>query len=190
MRKMLLLLFCLTPLLSGCIAAAIVGGATAGGAIIYDKRSIKTMNQDQYATELGQALVNRSKILKGRSHISVATFDHVMLMVGQAQNQELKDYAYKLLKDNVKNVKRIYNEVTIAGGSTFLERTSDSWLTTKVKTAMLTAKHLRSSQIKVVTEASTVYLMGLVSHKQGELAGNVARRVGGVKKVVKVFEYT
>lgn len=189
MRK-LLLLCCLLPLLTGCIAAAAVGGATAGGAVLYDKRSFKTMNKDRHATERGQFLINHSKILKDRSHISVATFNHIVLMVGQAQTPELREYANKLLSENMKNVQRIYNEITVAGAPSFLQRTNDAWLTTKVKTAMLAAKHLHSTEIKVVTEASTVYLMGLVGHQQGERAANVARRVAGVKKVVKVFQYT
>lgn len=190
MKKLLLLLMCVFPMLSGCVAAAVVGGATAGGAVVYDKRSFKTMNQDRHATERGQTLIDHSKILKGRSHISIATFNHIVLMVGQAQTPELRGYAYKLLSDNLKHIQRIYNEVTVAGSTSFLQRTNDAWITTKVKTAMLAGKGLRSSQIKVVTEASAVYLMGLVSRRQGTLAANTARRVPGVKKVVKVFQYT
>lgn len=190
MKKVLLLIVCIFPILGGCVAAAVVGGATAGGAVVYDKRSFKTMNQDRHTTEYAQTLLDHSKILKGRTHISVATFNRIALIVGQAQTSELRNYAQKLINDNVKNLQRVYNEVNIAGSSSFLQRTNDSWITTKVKTAMLATKHLHSSNIKVVTESSTVYLMGLISHKQGELAGNVARRVPGVKKVVKVFQYT
>lgn len=190
MKKLLLSLIFCAPLLSGCVAAAVVGGATVGGAVIYDKRSFATMNKDANATRHAQHLIDHSEELKGRSHIAIATFNHKMLMVGEAQTPELKNYAYKLLKDNVKNVNQIFNQVKIEGASSFSQRADDSWLTTKVKTAMLAAKELHSTEVKVVTEDGDVYLMGLVSRKQGNLAANTARRVSGVKKVIKVFEYT
>lgn len=188
--KKLILLCCFSFLfLQGCVAVAVVGGAAAGTAVIADKRTIKTMNRDRRATETAQALINHSKRLKGRSHISIATFNHVMLMVGQAQTPELREYAYNLIQGRVKYVKQIYNEVTVDGSSSFLQRTNDTWLTTKVKSALLGAKHVHSGQIKVVTESSTVFLMGLVTQKQGELSANTARRVTGVRRVVKVFQY-
>ena len=70
-----------------------------------------------------------------------------------------------------------------------IQRNNDAWLTTKTKTAMLAAKGLHSAQIKVVTENSVVYLMGLVNHQQANLATSVARRVSGVRKVIRVFQY-
>lgn len=188
--KKLFFLCGLLPLLTGCIPTDSVSGATAGGTVLYDKRKLKTMNQDRHATERGQFLINHSQKLKGRSHISVATFNHILLMVGQAQTPELREYANTLIAENVKNVQKIYNEVTIAGSPSYIERANDGWLTTKVKTAMLGTKHLHATEMKVVTEDGTVYLMGLVSRKQGDLAAYVARRVPGVKKVVKVFQYT
>ena len=187
--KKLLLLCCLLFLLNGCVATAAVGGAAAGGAVIHDKRSFKTMNYDRHAAERGQTLIDHDKTLRGRSHISITTFNRIMLMIGQAQTPQLRDYAYKLVSDNIKGIQRIYNEVTVSGASSFLQRTNDSWITAKVKAAMLATKGLHFTQIKVVTEASTVYLLGLVSHQQSERAANAARRVPGVRKVVKVFQY-
>lgn len=187
--KNVIAILCICLPLSGCVASALAVGATVGGAVVYDKRSFKVINQDRRAKQSAQNLIDHSKALRGRSHISVATFNHIMLLVGQAQTRELRDTAEKLVS-NVKNVQRIYNEITITGASSLLQRTNDSWLTTKIKAAMLTAGRLHSTQIKVVTESGTVYLMGLVSHQQAKLATNVARRVSGVRKVVKVFQYT
>lgn len=186
-NQILLLLCCLFPLLSGCAAT---NSPTTNHTVVYDNRSFTTINQDRHITEHAQTLIDHSKILKGRAHISVASFNHVILMVGQAQTSELRDYAYKLLSENIKKAQHIYNEVTVSGASSFLQRTNDMWITTKAKAAMLTTQHLRSTQVKVVTEDSTIYLLGLVSHRQGELAGDIARRIPGVKKVVKIFQYT
>jgi len=189
MLKKLIILFCICIPLCGCVASALVVGATAGGAVVYDKRSFKTINNDRHATEIAQTLIDHNRKLKKHSHITVATFNHIMLLVGQAQTAELRDLAYNLVS-NTKNVQRIYNEISIGPSTSFMRRTNDTWLTTKIKTSMLTEKGLNSTQIKVVTENKVVYLLGLVSRKQAALATNVARRVSGVKKVVQVFQYT
>jgi len=190
MKKLIILLM-ISFSLTGCVAAvpiAIVASATAGGAIIYDKRSFNTMSQDQNARNYAQRWIDSDKALRGHSHISVSVFNHVALLVGQTQTPELRDRAYQIVS-RVKNIKRIYNEITIAGPTSTLQRTSDVWITTKVKTAMLAKAGLRSTNLKVVTEDNTVYLMGVVSRKQAALAADVARRVSGVTKVVKVLEY-
>ena len=55
---------------------------------------------------------------------------------------------------------------------------------------MLAASDLKSSSIKVITENGVVYLMGIVSRQQADLAVDIARRVSGVQKVIKIFQYT
>lgn len=173
--------------LSGCIPAALVVGATAGGAVVYDKRSMKTIAQDQEAGEQAGQLINASPDLKTGAHIAIATFNHVMLLVGQTSTEEQRNTAYQLAS-NVKNVSRVYNEITIQEPTSSWRRSHDAWITTKIKTEMLATAGLHSTEIKVVTENSVVYLMGVLSLHQTELATNVARRVDGVKQVVKVFE--
>lgn len=189
MRKILFIPFLLPLLLSGCIPAAILAGATVGGAIVYDKRSLKTMHSDQHAANVAQYWINNDPKLKGHAHISVSVFNQVALLVGQAQTEELRQRAYKIVK-KVKDVKRIYNAITIAGATSELQRTSDTWITGKVKTVLLSTPGLKSNDLKIVTENGVVYLMGSVSRQQADIATNAARRVQGVTKVVKVFEYT
>ncbi len=43
--------------------------------------------------------------------------------------------------------------------------------------------------MKVVTEARTVYLMGLVSEAEGKRVADIASRVPNVEKVVTFFDY-
>ncbi len=187
MKKLVAILFIILPL-TGCVPAALVVGATAGGAIIYDKRSIKTMAQDRDATQHAQNIVNNDPELKGRAHIAITTYDHTTVMAGQAETPELRQRAYQLVS-KVKRIKKLYNEITIGkpiGGSTQM---GDNWITTKVKTALLTAKGVPSNQIKVMTDNHTVYLLGMVTRNQADLAASVARRIGGVRKVVMAFRY-
>lgn len=175
--------------LSGCIPIIIAAvGATAGGAIIYDKRSSEVILQDQEISNKALAILNSDPELKGGARVAIATFNHVILMVGQAQSEELRRRAYADVRQ-VPQVKRVYNQVEISPVLTAWDQSADAWITSKVKTAMLATRGLSSSQIKVVTENKAVYLMGLVTPRQAKLATEAARNVSGVKKVVQVFEY-
>lgn len=187
-RLFFLLLICLCPL-SACVPAFVAAGAaSAGGAIIYDERSIDIMYHDTEIIQ--QALYNLKSDpdLKGLTHINVTCFNYTVLIVGQVARPELRAKAYKLVSD-IPGVKRIYNEITVEGLTSAATRSSDTWITTKVKSAMLAEKGLHAAQIKVVTENGVVYLMGLVTQKRAEIATNVARSVMGVRKVVRAFEY-
>jgi osmotically-inducible protein OsmY len=181
------LLFC--SMLTSCIPLIIGGaGAVVATAIIYDQRSVKTMMQDREIVNQAQIAITEDPALVGRSHISVAAFNHRILLIGQVQTPELRARVYQLVY-KLPYVEKVYNQLTISGVTTDLARTDDAWITTKVKTAMLMQRGLRSLQIKIITENGVVYLMGVVSYQQGDLAASVARRVHGVVKVVKVFEY-
>lgn len=185
----LIILPLLVLFLAGCIPILIAAvGATAGGAIIYDKRSTHVILQDQDIDNKAIASLNADTRLKDRAHVSVSTFNHVVLMVGQAQSEELRQYAYEDVS-KVPTVKRVYNQVQISPVLTTWDRSKDAWITSKVKTAMLAKPGLSSSQIKVVTENKVVYLMGLVTPSQAKLATEAARHVSGVERVVQVFEY-
>lgn len=175
-------------MLSGCVPAALVVGATAGGAVVYDNRPLKQMNSDHRANQIARYHLDKNKTIDKKCHISVTTYYGIMLLVGQAPTAELKQQAYDLVK-NIPNVSRIYNEVTVSKPTSLSQRTDDAWITSKIRSKMLVQTGLRSTDIKVVTENGVVYLMGRVSHTQANIASNLARRVGGVRKVVKVFEY-
>ncbi len=187
-RALLPLVIPCSLMLSGCIPAAIVAGATAGGAVVYDKRPLKTMNKDHRAEQIAEYRLTHDTLIDKKCHISVATYYGIMLLVGQAPTAELKTRAYNMVK-NIPNISRLYDEVTVSEPSPLATRTHDAWITSKARSKMLLQSGLRSTEIKVLTENGTVYLMGRVSHKQADLAANVVRRISGVKKVVKVFEY-
>lgn len=188
-RILLSVMLLLTLALSGCIPVILVAvGATAGGAIIYDKRSTATIMADVDIANRALAKINQDPQLKGKVRVEISVFNHLVLMVGQAQTEELKQRAYEDVSE-VDQITRIYNQIEVSKILTFKDRSADSWITSKVKTAMLATKGLSSSQIKVVTENKVVYLMGIVSSKQAELATSAARKVTDVRKVVQVFEY-
>jgi osmotically-inducible protein OsmY len=187
MMKYFLTALALLVSLSGCIPAAVVAGATAGGAVVYDQRPVRTQIRDRNIAQVAKNRIHANPDLS-KAHIEIAAFNGVVLMVGQAPSKEISDTAYQLVS-TIPYVKRVYNEVEISGTSGTLNRADDDWITTKVRTALLAEKGLNSAEIKVVTESGVVYLMGLVSPTQGDKAASVASRITGVRKVVKVFEY-
>lgn len=188
--KSIALLVLAVPLIS-CVPAAVIAGAagaTIGSAVIYDQRSYKTMNQDHNARAIIQTQIDQDSQLKGQSHISVSVFNNIASLVGQAKTAKLRDRAYQITV-KVPCIRRIYNEITIGTPISALQRVNDFWITTKVRTAMLGKSGLRSSNLKVITENKIVYLIGVSSPRQSAVAAEIARRISGVKKVVKVFEY-
>lgn len=173
--------------LSSCIPAALVVGATAGGSVIYDKRSMSTMIQDRDSAQGAANLISASPELKQGTHISIATFHHIMLLVGQTSTDEQRTTAYQLAS-GVKYISRVYNEITVRKPISLTQRSKDAWITTKIKAEMLAKPGLESTEIKVVTEDGVAYLMGILTPKQVEMAVDLTRRVDGVREVVKVFE--
>ena len=177
--------------LSGCVTAAVVAGLGAGamsGSMAYDHRSVGHQVSDRSISNKAHDTLIYDSELYGKSHISVAVYNGTLLLVGEAQTPELKKRAEQIIASH-KGIKKIYNEITISGSESTIAKLDDTWITSKVKTMMLRRKGLETSQIKVVTENGTVFLMGMVNKNQAGLAADTARRVGGVHKVVEVFDY-
>ena len=187
MKKVMVLL----GLILNLQACIFVVGAAAGAAaiaIVYDHRTIENSIQD---TKIANSIINKIKevpALKEESHIEVTVFNRIVLLTGETPNAEWRQQTEDIAK-SVANVGRVYNQLTIEGPTSSLTRTSDSWITTKIKSQMLATDDLKSSSIKVVTENGVVYLMGIVSREQANIAVEIARQVSGVQKVIKIFQY-
>jgi len=188
MRKFILsaLLICMTT--TACVPLVFVAGATIGGAIVYDKRSIQRILEDQSTSQLIRQQLNDDIVLRKQTHIVVTTFNGIVLLAGQAPTPELKNRAYKIVT-RIRKIRRIFNQITLEPPTPPITRSGDTGITAKVRAALLAKKGLHSTQIKVVTENGTVYLMGIVSRQQAHMASNTVREVSGVLSVVKLFEY-
>jgi osmotically-inducible protein OsmY len=89
-------------------------------------------------------------------------------------------------------VERVVNELAVGPSASLGKRLDNSWLTTKVNAALVRDNPVPgfdATRIKVISSLNTVYLMGLVRRAEGDAVAEVARNVGGVEKVVKVFSY-
>ncbi len=122
------------------------------------------------------------------ANISVNSFNGYVLFTGQVPDPAMKSKLSDLARD-IRGVRRIYNEVEISGNTSGLTRGSDALLTTKVKASLAAAEDIQGGRVMVVTENGVVYLMGLVSHAEGERIVEVTRTIGGVQKVVQMFEW-
>jgi osmotically-inducible protein OsmY len=123
------------------------------------------------------------------SRLQVVSYNGVVLMAGQVATEELKARAAEIASQASTKIKRIHNELEVMGNTTFVTRSNDAWIGTKVRTLLLRSKEVPSSQINVIAENGTIFLMGLISQAEGDRAANLVRNVSGVSRVVKVFEY-
>lgn len=123
------------------------------------------------------------------AHIRVISFNGIVLLVGQVKSEHLRGQATEIA-NQVRNVKRVHNEITVSGPISIPARSNDQWLKTKIKSSMLTTEGINPFDVKVVVENGIIYLMGMVSRTEADLAVNISRQTFGVQKIVKVFEYT
>ncbi len=174
-------------LLTGCGVAVIAGGA-AVGSVVNDSRSLEKIDTDFRISRDIRYALTRKKALK-QGHIVVSSYNQIVFLGGEVPDLKSKALAERLAMAHPK-VKGIYNEIVIGPNVSLKQMAKDAWISGEVKAKMLTREGLRSGRLKILTENNVVYLMGTVSSEQAELAVDVARRVPGVSKVVKLMKYT
>lgn len=186
----------LTRLAFGCLPLLILGGcvsfidATSNGPIQpnYGERTFGIYLDDGRIERTIAVNLRKASGSLRASHISVISFNGVVLLVGQVSSGDDRETATQVAQA-VQNVRQVHNELTVSGAISFLARTNDSWLTSKIKTKYAFRGDVDAGRIKVVTEAGVVFLLGLVTRDEADIAVEVARNTGGVQKIVRVFEY-
>ncbi len=174
-------------LLQGCAAAVVAGTASAVTAA-NDRRTIGSQIDDNNIEIKASIALSEVERLEKFANISAVSVNGIVLLVGQVSNEEMRNEAQRTI-EGVSGIRKIHNQIRIGSNIGITTQTHDSWLTSKVKGQLLTAKDISSNNIKVVTENAEVFLMGLVSDSESTQAVNIARNVSGVERVVKVFEY-
>jgi len=174
--------------LGGCAAAVVTGGA-AGASMVIDKRTTGTIIEDQSIELKISEAFRKDKEIDNKAHWNAISYNTKVLLTGEAPIETIRNRMAELAM-RIPKVTGVHNEITIAAPSSMMSRSSDTVITGKVKTKLLANKKTEGLSIKVATEKGVVYLMGLISREQGNLATDVVRQTGGVQKVVKLFEYT
>lgn len=172
-------------LLEGC-APVVVGAAATGGSVAADRRTAGTYVDDQSIELKAEKMIDDA--LGEKIHVNVVSYNLHALITGEAYDQASKDKAESIVK-GIANVKMVTNELIVGPKSDLSSRSQDAFITSKVKANLINEASVSANDIKVYTERSIVYLMGLVTKKEAAVAVEVARSTTDVEKVVKVFEY-
>ena len=152
------------------------------------KRTVGTMIDDEQLETIAKVNLKKASEALKHAHINVTSYNGVVLLTGQVADNRSRELAANTVKA-IPKARQVYNELQVQGKTSVLARSSDTWLTTKVKSRLMAEKNLESRRIKVVTEDGVVYLMGLLSRQEAEIASEISRTTGGVQKVVKAVEY-
>ena len=180
----LALLAALGATLSGCVPL-VVGGAAMSAMVATDRRTCGARLEDEGIELRGGARLRDT--FGDRAHINITSYNRQVLLSGEVPTDAAKQQAEQVIS-RVENVKTIVNELTVAGNSTLVQRSSDVLITGKVKASLVDAKDLYAGAFKVVTERGTVFLMGRVTQQEADRATAIARQVDGVQRVVRMFE--
>ncbi|MGQ0545410.1 MAG: BON domain-containing protein [Betaproteobacteria bacterium] len=173
-------------LASGCAAVVIGAGGVAAVSALEDRRTAGAQIEDE-ANELRGVNRIAERYPEG-AHVNVTSFNRMLLLTGEVPDAAARD-AIEKIAAGLPNARSVANELEVAGVSSLAARSNDSLITSKVKLRFIDANRFSPLHVKVVTEAGVAYLMGIVTEQEGNDAAQIARTTGGVRKVVKVFEY-
>ena len=179
------------PVIQGCIGA-LASGAAATGAVgvvaTQDRRTPGTFIDDELIELKVASAIAEDVLLSDQTHVSATSFNGIVLLTGEAPGESLRTRITEIAR-GIDKVRGVQNEIALLAPSTLLARMGDALVTGKVKAALFRDKEISAGRVKVVTERGVVYLMGLLRQEEADRATEIARRVAGVQRVVKVMEY-
>ena len=171
-----------SPIVQG--AAAVTTVATMSN----DRRTMGEILDDKTLyIDLGN-IVAKDPMLED-AHINFNVYNQAVLMTGEAQNENVRDYLESIVKSKSAKISQLINEVEVMPKSSYLDRAKDGVITVQIEALFLDQEVFHPSHVSVLTERKVVYLMGAVTKREAEHATNVASKAKNVKKVVKLFNY-
>lgn len=175
-------------LLQGCVAAAVVGAAGVATKTGTDPRTVGTQVDDTTLEARVSSAISANKDLKDKARIIATAYSGKVLLTGQAPTTAMADTA-KQITMKVDGATDVYNEIRLGNPVSLGTASGDTWITTKIRSQLLTSDQVKSSNVKVTTENGEVFLLGLVTQEQGQAAAKIAAGVSGVKHVTTAFSY-
>ena len=170
--------------LSACAVVA-VGGVAAGAAVMADRRTPAVQAIDKgIELEAENALAKR---FGDNAHINVTSFNQKVLLTGEVKDADIKGDAGAYVKA-MKNARSVFNELVVGPNSNYTSRANDSYLESKIKTQMVFTDQLPSNSMVIVAEGGSVYLMGILTQSEADLAKKIASNTNGVKDVYVYFD--
>lgn len=175
-------------LLQGCIAGVVVGSAAIATKTATDPRSVGTQVDDGTLEARVESALSKDQQLKKEARVVATAYQGKVLLTGQSPNADLTARA-KQIAMGVEGTTEVYNEIRQGTPVSLSTASSDTWITTKVRSQLLTSDTVKSSNVKVTTENGEVFLLGLVTQQEGQSAAQIASQVSGVKHVTTAFTY-
>ncbi len=185
--KSLVAILLIATTLQGCAVATVVA-VTAGATMVADRRSFSKQIDDHRIEFTAYNELAKQKSITQNSNVHVVSVNGSVLVFGQAPNTYLSDLAIKTIQD-LPDIVVIHNQIRIGSNIAVSTQSNDAWLTSKIKSAILASDEVNSKDIKVVTENSEVFLLGLVTKEEAEVVVEITRNISGVNRVFKAFEY-
>lgn len=179
------LAFLLVASLQGCFAV-LVGGAAVGALAATDRRTLGAQTEDKEIA--GKANARLGKAMGEGNHVDVTSYNRKVLLTGEVHDEQAKQLAEQEVRQ-ITGVQDVMNELEIGFTSSVSSRSNDAYITTKVRAALVGERNLNSNAIEINTERGNVYLLGIVTPTEGQIAAQLASNVGGVQRVVKMYEY-
>ncbi len=171
--------------LQGCFAV-VVGGAAIGAFAATDRRSLGAQTEDKEIAAKANARL--SKAIGDAGHVDVTSYNRKVLLTGEVHDEQAKQLAEQEVRQ-ISGVENVMNELEVTFLSSLSSRSNDAYITTKVRAELVEERNLNSNAIEINTERGTVYLLGIVTENEGQIAAVRASNVSGVQRVVKMFEY-
>lgn len=171
--------------LTAC-APVMMGGVLGTAMIASDRRTTGIQVEDEGISQRSASAIKQN--FGEKEHVNVTSYNRQVLITGEVSSDRVRAQVEQLI-GKIENVRLVVNELGIGPATSLSERSADLVLVAKVKAAMIDTEDVFASVYKIVVERGTVYLMGRVTQREGNRATEVARGVGGVKRVVRVFEY-
>ncbi|MGO4743405.1 division/outer membrane stress-associated lipid-binding lipoprotein [Serratia quinivorans] len=175
-------------LLQGCIAGVVVGSAAVATKTATDPRSVGTQVDDGTLEARVENALSKDQQLKKDARVVATAYQGKVLLTGQSPSTDLAARA-KQIAMGVEGTTEVYNEIRQGTPVSLSTASSDTWITTKVRSQLLTSDTVKSSNVKVTTENGEVFLLGLVTQQEGQSAAQIASQVSGVKHVTTAFTF-
>lgn len=173
--------------IGGCTS---LSSATHQGTIDenYGERTFGSQIEDQSIETKISHNLGRQDARFNDARVNVDSYNGIVLLTGQVPSEELRDKALSIAQD-VRNVRQVHNELDVAANIPITQRSTDTWLTARIRTRLVSHENIDSGRIRPVSENGSVYLMGLVTREEGDRIVRAISDIGGIQRIIKVFEY-
>ena len=174
--------------LATCMTACapfLVAGVAGSALVATDRRTSGTQLEDETIELHASAKVRDT--FGEKVHVNVTSYNRQVLLTGEVPSERERQ-AVSAIVEKVENVKSVANELSAMPNASLGSRSNDLVVTGKIKATLIDSRDLFANAFKVVTERNTVYLMGRVTQREADSATALIRNVGGVNKVVRMFE--